>query len=244
MILSDIFSTSFMFSIGIIIILIGVIFAFISYRMAEQDHKITSMLGLISTMAEELQFFRSKLALVHNKQMEGHTDTSKLLYQGGSNNTDLISVSDDEEVDSDEEVDEEADSDIDSDEDSDEDSDDEEVDSNNECTIHYNISSEPINLCIDSEEILDTNESTTMIKTIHLEEPINLLSDELNMDEYQEINESTDFKTIPITSEEIFDKADYKKMPLNKLRELVVEKGLTSNASKLKKNELLKIIEG
>ena len=238
MILSDIFSTSFMFSIGIIVILIGIVFAFISYRMAEQDHKITSMLGLISTMAEELQFFRSKLASIHNKQMElsseTHTDTSKLLYQAGSNNTDLISVSD-EEIDSDE--DEEDDNDDEEDDNDDEEDDD--CDSDNECSIHYNISSEPINLCIDSEEILDSNEST-MIKTIHLEEPINLLSDNLNID-YTEMNEDN-LKSI--VTHNLEETCDYKKMPLNKLRELVVEKGLTQNASKLKKNELLKIIEG
>jgi broad-specificity NMP kinase len=35
---------------------------------------------------------------------------------------------------------------------------------------------------------------------------------------------------------------DYKKMSTNKLREVVVCKGLVPNASKLKKNELLKLL--
>ena len=55
MAISDILSTSFLFSIAIIIILIGGIFAYVSYRMGEQDHKLNSMIGLVSTMAEESQ---------------------------------------------------------------------------------------------------------------------------------------------------------------------------------------------
>ena len=38
------------------------------------------------------------------------------------------------------------------------------------------------------------------------------------------------------------NKNDYKKMSLNKLREVVVSKGVTSDASKLKKNEILKLL--
>ena len=37
-------------------------------------------------------------------------------------------------------------------------------------------------------------------------------------------------------------KTDYKKMSLNKLRETAVSKGLISDASKLKKNEILKLL--
>ena len=65
--ISDIFSTSFLFSIAIIIILVGCIFAYVSYRMSEQDHKLNSMIGLVSTMAEESQFFRSKLNMLQQK---------------------------------------------------------------------------------------------------------------------------------------------------------------------------------
>ena len=38
------------------------------------------------------------------------------------------------------------------------------------------------------------------------------------------------------------EKDDYKKIPLNKLRDLVCEKGLAKDASKLKKNDLLKLL--
>jgi hypothetical protein len=67
MAVSELFSTSFLFSISIIVILIGCIFAYVSYRIAEQDHKLNSMLGLVSTMAEESQFFRSKLNMLQQQ---------------------------------------------------------------------------------------------------------------------------------------------------------------------------------
>jgi hypothetical protein len=40
----------------------------------------------------------------------------------------------------------------------------------------------------------------------------------------------------------LFNKTDYKKMSLTKLREVVVEKELTQDASKMKKQEILKLL--
>ena len=37
--------------------------------------------------------------------------------------------------------------------------------------------------------------------------------------------------------------SSYKKMTINKLREIIVSKGFVSDASKLKKNEILKMLE-
>jgi hypothetical protein len=105
---NDLLSTSFLFSVAIIIILIGGIFAYVSYRMSEQDHKITSMVGLISTMAEELHFFRSKLSQGPGPVQQGGLQEQPVFDQRHTipildpNNlitgaTNLIPVSDDEE---------------------------------------------------------------------------------------------------------------------------------------------------
>ena len=50
-------------------------------------------------------------------------------------------------------------------------------------------------------------------------------------------------KTINISSSSSNENIDYKKMPLTKLREIVVERNLTTDSSKMKKNELLKLLE-
>ena len=236
MVFTDLFSSSFLFSIAIIIILIGAIFAYVSYRMSEQDHKITSMLGLVSTMAEEMAFFRSKLSKIQEQEQEQeHNHHTILVKEHEINmvNDDLISVSD-------ESINEES-SDSDSDSESDSESDSDSID----------LETEPI----------------SNIKSIHLEEPIDLhencdhghdhthiiLSDLTNdMTEDSFVSDSlvsdslsNDLKTISIMDLEEPNKItnDYKKMSITKLREIVVEKELIDDASKLKKPELIKLLE-
>jgi hypothetical protein len=54
---------------------------------------------------------------------------------------------------------------------------------------------------------------------------------------------TSDLKTISINLEDSFSESlDFKKLPLQKLRNIVSEKGLSSDSSKLKKNELLKLL--
>jgi hypothetical protein len=54
----------------------------------------------------------------------------------------------------------------------------------------------------------------------------------------------SDLKTINISLEEptLLEPVDYKKLPLPKLRTIVAERGLTDDAAKMKKNELLKLL--
>ena len=54
-----------------------------------------------------------------------------------------------------------------------------------------------------------------------------------------DVDASVLYKSINLLEEHV----DYKKMPLSKLRQIVSDKGLASDVSKLKKNELLKLIE-
>lgn len=260
---TDLLSTSFLFSVAIIIILIGGIFAYVSYRMSEQDHKIASMLGLIATMAEEIQFFRSKLSQVqrhehnpnhgeeenqnHYIQMIPVLDPNNLIT-GVTEKSKLISVSDDELSEDLEEEDLESDSDLESEldeEDSEEESD-EDVDLEDDDFIKSDLE-EIVNLeqsDLNLEDNKNSMEDNNNIKSIHLEEPINLnfSNQEIEIDHSDEIL-SSDLKTISITDlEESNKKPDYKKMSITKLREVVVEKGIIADASKLKKNDLLKLL--
>jgi len=279
MALNELLSTSFLFSVAIVIILIGGIFAYVSYRMSEQDHKITSMVGLISTMAEELQFFRSKLSQSQSQsqdqvqqgglQEQPVTDQRHTLPVLDPNNlitgaTSLIPVSDDEdESDEDEDEDEEtASEDDDEDEDEDNESESESEDEDDEYDLDEIVDLEgsvqieepmqikdPMQISMD-EKITETNHSD--IKSIHLEEPIELNvfnhehSDNLEHDhelEHVEDLLASDLKTISITDlEDTNKKTDYKKMSITKLREVVIEKGIVADATKLKKNEILKLL--
>jgi len=269
---NDLLSTSFLFSVAIIIILIGGIFAYVSYRMSEQDHKITSMLGLVSTMAEELQFFRNKLSslnqtagLAREQSCDKSCDKSEEntlqqrhiipildpnnLVMGIVEPVSLISVSD--ESDNDDGDDDDDDDESNDDDDDDESDDDEEEPATQEYNLDEIVDLEPVSLIqnIDEDDINDVTDvndiddiddinNTDNIKSIHLENPI-----DLNITNQEDDLFASDLKTISITDlEDTNKKPEYKKLSLNKLREVVLERGIVSDASKLKKNDLLKLL--
>jgi hypothetical protein len=261
---NDLLSSPFLFSIAIIIILIGGIFAYVSYRMSEQDHKISSMLGLISTMAGELQFFRSKLSKKQDVEIESQPIRENFILNPNNLIIEpaLISVSDeeddDDEEDEDHEDEDEEDEDVDEDEDEDEDDEDdedededqdEEDDDEDEEKESLNfVNNEENNLedIVDLEQSIfnleDAIKNNDNIKSIHLEEPIDLNFANKENESMDELLTS-DLKSISITDlEETNKKQDYKKMSINKLREVVVEKKLIMDASKLKKPDLLKLL--
>ena len=101
--------------------------------------------------------------------------------------------------------------------------------------------------------ITETQTQSQEIKTIHLEHPIELEEADIQLSSEQpnekQISEDdiSFLKNVSINDlGEVEDshtsKTDYKKMSLNKLRETAVSKGLISDASKLKKNEILKLL--
>ena len=82
----------------------------------------------------------------------------------------------------------------------------------------------------------------TNIKTIHLEDSITINESTPSLQ-----TENLDFlKTLHIINSEEIETTDYKKMPVQKLRNIIMEKGIVTAAdpSKLKKPELLKLVEG
>ena len=208
------FNLSFLIGITGTIFLVSALFAYINYRFTEQDHKMSSMLGLISTMAQELDFFRNKYSKGGNLPNIIPTGLKETIDE-------LIEVSDEEDEDEDEEDDEEDD---DEDEEEDEDSvtDDKTV---KICNIH--LGDEFSNIDVSQDIDLDNK-----IKTVFLEDDLESIEE----DKLQFL------KSIHITDLET-ESVDYKKLPIHKLRSLVVEKGLCVDSSKMKKNEILKLIE-
>lgn len=276
MAISDLFSSSFLFSIAIIIILIGGIFAFVSYRMSEQDHKLSSMVGLVSVLAQDLQFVKSKVNILQNNNTEiGKNEISEINLDnqskiiGGNLTSELISVSDDEIDDKDEYESDEENSDDGSEEDEEEEDDYEEDSDIDETEAKVSNPQDQIkllNLTLVNEEVendspieelqcefeeLVQNNSNNIIKTIHLENPIIFEETEItleNQDESKILNNDINFlKNVSINDlgegdDTHTNKSDYKKMSINKLREVAVTKGVISDASKLKKQEILKLL--
>ena len=273
---SDLFGTSFLFSIAIILpfILIGALYTYLNYKMSEQDHKLSSMVNLVSILAQEVQHVKqtnySETTNTNTEPKEFNLEYASQLV-GGTDSVDLISVSDEgneDDVSSDEEYSDDEDGDDDDVEDDDvededvedEDVEDEDVEDNMEEHIkilNLSLANEPVDrdyvieeLTCDNEPLMD-NHSFEEIKTIHLEEPIVFEETELHEEPNLDLNitdgsisflKNVNMSDLGENDELHTAKTDYKRMSLNKLREVVVSKGVVSDVTKLKKHELLKIL--
>jgi len=270
MAISDIFSSTFLISLAITLFIASMLYIYISNKFAEQNHKINSMFSLISTMAEEQQYFRAKLVGRGNQlneldkaQFAPHLLNNNIYNDEQDNNNinDLISVSDNQDQDSEYMDDSESDSEYDDEYDIEEEQKNNNIDILNLGLINHNnlgINQEQLeeNLDIHSENTSTTTINLNNVKTIHLEEPIIQLDNTNELDLSSEINmndnnENIHFELIhdndndtinTINTTDNHSKQEYKKMPLNKLREVIVEKGLLQDASKLKKNDILKML--
>jgi hypothetical protein len=249
----ELFSSSFLFSI-ITIILLGVFFSYVNYKIYEQDHKISSMIGLISTLAEEM---REVKHIVNNNE-EGTSvnisDTMQFNPQFLGGNSNLIEVSDNEEEDedSDDGEDEDEDSDDGEDEEEDSDNEDSDIDDGEDIDIEDIDIDEEIKIDSGDIKVLKINMNTKSDLEEGEEEEDLKLTETFNFDNLEEnknddisitTNDLNDLKQISLeTYEDPFKKIDYKNLPLNRLKEIVAEKKINVDVKKLKKNEILKIL--
>jgi hypothetical protein len=236
----DIFSTSFLFSIAIIIILIGAIFAYVSYRIGEQDHKLNSMIGLISAMAEDSRYLTNKIHIMQ-QQLSGQElpVVDKIEYasqlMGGAQN-ELITVSDDEYED------EYEDDEYEDDEEDDDDDEDEDEEEEEQAYKTINLSEElDLDIKIPYEEIDEDDKSYNIANNLVFDSTKDLAEFENTLEETdiqlshetKETDDNNDFLnnisikelgTGNVYLEEMGDvhlhKTEYKKMSLSKLREL------------------------
>jgi hypothetical protein len=180
-----------------------------------------------------------------------------------SQNQNLISVSDDDSDDIDEsDFDEDDLQSVDTTDDNDLELDDDNLSENNNIKIlKLNINDETIindsldeeeedldelddldDQSLSSENSSSSSEKLLSIQTSVINNDLEQSQDNLNKTEILDIS-SSDLKTININlEEENIDIVDYKKLSLPKLRSIVSEKGLLNDTSKLKKNELLKLL--
>lgn len=262
--LTPILSIPFLLSLGISLILIGFVGVFFYQKITEQNHKIASMVDLISTMAEELNYIRSRI------QSGGAVNTLPTGSQGPTQiplfntqpakSVDLIDVSDDEDHSDDEEEEDDDDEDAD-----DEDEDDDEDDDEQENVRVINISdsflhsveesgeveeipsedNEDIDDSSEDEDDLDddktsvTSEAESKVEVVKLNKTVDEAI-EFEPESLLEIDASL-LKSIHMTFP-TDENIDYKKLSLNKLRQIVSDKNLSSDSSKLKKQDLLKLL--
>ena len=293
MALADIFNSTFFLVLGIVLLLFGLLVMYFETKLRDQNHKISSMVSLVSAMAEEVKGVRMKGGPVHplnNMYPFGSINSMNSMNSMNTINSDsLIPVSDgedDDDDDDDDEDDDEEDEDDDDDDDEDEDEDqDEEQENNSEKTSFKNIFLKENNIGDenmkifnfkkeDEDDLEDLDNELDDIEDLENDLENDFDNDLKNdFDEEKELNEiihnsteledlseielnhsfpnngdkvNMDFlKTIHISNleeDENQNMNDFKKLSLNKLRNVVVEKGLVTDASKMKKPDLLKLL--
>ena len=112
--------TNFMFSLGIIFVIIFVVF-YIRQRLSNFDHKINSMFGLINAMADEINDLKKTNDMLSNAnnakiyvpgQSDGHLpDPMNMTHLMNPMNSQLLDVSDDDSDNDSDDSDDESDSD-------------------------------------------------------------------------------------------------------------------------------------
>jgi len=219
--LTTFINPSFLLCLGIIILVGGLLYIQTESKAREQNHKISSMLSLVSSLADEV-------------------NSIKHVLQVRSSNR-LIDVSDDEPDDEPE---------YDSDEsESDDESDDENIEIETEevpeClldTINSTIKVLKLDIGTVLNNTDDEHSSSSSDDLDDLESELSF--DELPQDTESETISTYDLKTIQLTNLEDIATVvvDYKKMSVPMLRSVIKEKQLAADPSKLKKPELLKLL--
>ena len=283
--LSELFTPTFLMFLGILLLVVALVVVYFESKMRDQNHKIASMLSLVSTLAEDMNGVKMGLNQVAMHQMSGHQmggqmgqmgqmgqtgiqsqpleNSNKSLYLQETNNLIAVSDDDDSEEDTDSVMDDSG-SDIDaaSLSDEDQDSDDESSDEdeqlvkvlrlnipapgNNE-DMGFNGAEELEDLDDLMDEALSVSSDDSSEYQLDIQASDFISAEEIKDETHLNISAS-DLKTINISLEEGgeehgVESVDYKKLPLPKLRNIVTEKGLAADAAKMKKNELLKLLE-
>lgn len=274
--LSELFTPTFLMFLGILLLVVALVVVYFESKMRDQNHKIASMLSLVSTLAEDMNGVKMGLNQVAMHQMGGQQmgqmgqmggqmgiqsqpleNSNKSLYLQEANNLIAVSDDDDSEEDTDSVMDDSG-SEIDaaslSDEDDDDSSDDDEpvvkvlrlnipAPGNNE-DMGFNGAEELGDLDDLMDEALSVSSEDSSEYQLDIQSSDFIAAEEIKDETHLNIS-AADFKTINISLEEETgaESVDYKKLPLPKLRNIVTEKGLAADAAKMKKNELLKLLE-
>ena len=277
---SSIFNTTFFVILGIIIIFIGLTVIYFENKMREQNHKISSMLSLVSSLADELnavKFHLNHMNIMGGSMKEVPNSINIPINSSETNNLGekLIDVSDNEDdnedddntCDDDEDNNDEDDDDNDDDDDDDyddddyDDDDDDDLEDDDIKILNINIQNDNKNIIlrnnqfdnndngddneddeVDDNDDDDDDEELNMIETLDIEN-INWEEDKIEIIEINKKKDNNEKEVlINLEKPKTIEVIDYKKLSLNKLKSLVLEKELVSDSSKLKKNDLLKLL--
>jgi hypothetical protein len=114
--LTDLFTPTFFMCLGVIVLIIAFVVIYFENKMREQNHKIASMLGIVSTLAEDMNGFKNRVnhfviggggpgggtAAMSLTPFQQEYNLGNVVIEQMENRNGLIDVSDDDDEDEDE----------------------------------------------------------------------------------------------------------------------------------------------
>ena len=250
--MSSFFTIPYIAFLGLILLLISGVYIFLVKKMANQNHQFSSIVGVVTSLADELKRLKE---FISNTLIHGTKEVQ-------INNTDLIHVSDNEDSDenNDDDNDDDDSDDDDNDDDDSDDDDNDEIASKLEINNHDDIKYIQISSNIKEDDLIKVSEinvsekeENNLIKLLNVENVENGENGE-NVENVENVENGENVENVEngenvenVENGELIKEddtiIDYKKLPLNKLRSIIVEKGLAEDATKLKKSALLQLLD-
>ena len=269
--MKDMFNTTFFFLLGIIIIGVAGIYLYFENKLKDNTHKLNSMLNLVTSVTEEVRqikfFLSSKNQPPNNypvNKVNSQNGGNNLIEVSDNDNGNEDEDEDEEDDDDDDDDDEEDDEDDDDEEDEDDEDKDDDEDDKNDAKVKENKteSNDTKLLKIDIDFNNNLENKMTEIKDNEDNEDYedgesdsSSLDSKLEILSIQDIEEmegdkqdnkvsvsNDDEDELKYIMDPFKDTIDYKKLTVYNLRSIVSKKGLVEDPSKMKKNELLKLL--
>ena len=257
--------SGFIISLGVTLLLCGVIAYYVKTQFAVLDHKVSSMFQLVSALTGEVNKHDSWLVQANNQRMTNERDNSQVTQHAGHVDN-RVQVSDSEVSDSETEV-----SDTESEDNLDIDNNGEEVTLSG--VQHLTMGSELVNNVDDvggeNDEVKIVELQMDNIEELNLDDNENENNDEVDgsesdsdsisdtddetesmvtqPDSVAEANENVQVVKVVENETKVVTQVeaqvDYRKLQVKALRKLVKERGLSENPSKINKKDLVKLLQ-
>ena len=219
---------SFLITFVLFLVMIGLIWYHFNERINDQNTKISQMVRVLTTMTAEVSLIRKKVGLPFPETIELNEE------QPTPTPTNKLYVSDEEDDSNSDDSDSESESESDSESESESEDDKEEI--SKQIDVIEDVVVELVKDVVEEivEEVVE-NVVENVVEEL-VEEPVfsAISLEDIDVEEEKEEKEDNEEK------EDV--KEEYKKMSLNKLKAIVLEKKLTTDVAKLKKNDLLSIL--
>ena len=244
--------SGFTIAIGVVLLLTGVVMYYCRHKIVQCEHKMESMFSLVSTMHEELEAVKKNQQVLINNQGSQNVnvnnfDSETTSFSGNSHPyQDLIPV----DITNDTNINDSSESESDSDSNTDSEYE-EETGVENVKVVDLGLIEE-LQLPDMETEALNEDEEENQEVQANTVEVINLAEgeedngDDADDDESDSLTESEEnteeVKQVEVTPMEAAE-MDYTRMQVSALKKLVSERNLTTGVAKLRKHELINILQ-